>query len=56
MRTVVFVLGICFLFLGCSMESETEKQATEAAELVKELLFHFHQKDDVFNKIKELLK
>jgi len=35
---------------------QTFKQATEADELIKELLFHLHENDEVLNQIKELLK
>jgi len=34
---------------------QTNKQATEAANLTKKLLFHFHENDEVLTKIKELL-
>jgi hypothetical protein len=35
---------------------QTEQQATEAAELVRGVLYHFHQDDKVLTKIKELLR
>ena len=35
---------------------QTKEQALEAGELIKELLFHFHENDEVLTKIKELLK
>lgn len=35
---------------------KTEEQATEAGELIKELLFHYHEQDDTIEKLKKLLK
>jgi len=34
----------------------TEQQTTEAAELVRGVLYHFHQENEVLTKIKELLR